>query len=277
MITPLVMPNEGRAQSRAHETHRPGEPEGQLMVYYASVLANSPAGLILPAGTRAFVGLDATYVPPLSRERRAVQADKPETTNLARGYPRLRGLVAFGPLTADAAWVPAVPVFGVRASIIGLAVSGVAASWRAVRFSPRVSALVGRVEGPFTCNAATASDEGQSLEVYYANVCHGNDSRDRFEPQRIALELGASTTRGRITPYVMAGMRHERATFDIGVIRADGSRDPDHPILDTRITKGYGATGATWAIGGRAVVSGELFYAPGTVLTARAAAGVRVR
>ena len=274
---PSLLPNEVGAQVRARERHRPGEPEGQLMVYYASVLANSPAGLLPPAGTRALAGIEASYVPALSRARRTVQADKPEATNLARAFPRARAIALVKGTALDFSWVPGVPVAGVRANVVGLAASRTIATWQGIHFTPRLSGLTGRVEGSFTCNARTARDEGMALEVYYANVCHGNDSRDRFEPTRGAAELVASRlVRGRIDSYIMAGVRHERARFDIGVIRADGSRDPDHPILETRVTKGYGAAGATWSFGARAIASGEVFYTPGTLVTARVFAGVRL-
>jgi hypothetical protein len=41
------------------------------------------------------------------------------------------------------------------------------------------------------------------------------------------------------------------------------------------LTRGYGFLGATWSGSGRGAVSGELFYAPGSLLTLRVQASLR--
>ena len=70
--------------------------------------------------------------------------------------------------------------------------------------------------------------------------------------------------------------RGERTRFDIGVIRDDGSRDLDNPILEVKTTRAYGTAGASWVGLPRTRLSGELFYAPGSVFTVRASAGVHL-
>jgi len=60
------------------------------------------------------------------------------------------------------------------------------------------------------------------------------------------------------------------------VIRDDGSRDLDNPILEVKTTRAYGTAGASWLALPRTRLSGELFYAPGSVFTVRAFAGVHL-
>jgi hypothetical protein len=81
---------------------------------------------------------------------------------------------------------------------------------------------------------------------------------------------------GRWEPYVSAGARGERTRFDVGVIRPDGSRDPDNPVLEVKTARPYGAAGASWVGVPRTRLAAELYYAPGSVLTVRALAGVHV-
>ena len=143
---------------------------------------------------------------------------------------------------------------------------------------PRASFLAGRVEGPITCNRETADEGDAALATYFSFVCYNNDSRDHFEPRHVSGELLVARTAasGRWQPYVSAGARAERTRFDIGVIRSDGSRDPDEPILEVRATRAYGTAGASWLGFPRTRLAAELYYAPGSALTARVLAGIRV-
>ena len=49
---------------------------------------------------------------------------------------------------------------------------------------------------------------------------------------------------------------------------SDGSRDPDHPVLVMRSVRPFLTGGATWRTG-RAAAGGEVYYAPGSLITAR--------
>jgi hypothetical protein len=143
---------------------------------------------------------------------------------------------------------------------------------------PRAAFLAGRVEGPITCNRETADEGGRDLAVYYAAVCYGNDSRDFFEPRHASGELliARVSPGGRLQPYAALGVRTERTRFDVGVIRRDGTRDFDQPILEVKTTRGYGTLGASWFGLPRTRLAGELYYAPGSVFTVRGLAGVRL-
>jgi hypothetical protein len=248
------------------------------MLYYSSTIAFSPLGA--PLGRRRVeAAVELSYLPRLSAAQRTTGSDKPESTNLAPVFARPRVAARLpGAVALEMSWIPPVRVFDVKANLVAGALTRTFGNAEGVRVVPRVSFLEGRVEGPITCNRDTASSGGLALATYYALVCYGNDSRDFFEPRHVAGELLVTRTfaRGRFEPYVSAGARGERTRFDVGVIRSDGSRDPDNPVLEARATRGYGTAGASWLGARRTRIAAELYYAPGSAVTVRALAGLRV-
>ena len=294
LIASAIAPGDVRAQAREqvreHRSYGSGDPEAKLMLYYSSALAFSPLGAPLALGGDAAMGrvastrsrveaaVELSYVPPLSEAQRTATGDKPQATNLAPLFARPRLAVRLpGNVALEASWIPPVRVFDVKANVVSGALARPFASGR-LAFVPRVSFLAGQVEGPITCNAETAREEGADLQVYYAFVCHGNDSEDRFEPLHVGGELlvaPASWAR-RWRPYVGVGARYESTEFDIGVIRGDGTRDPDHPVLEVSTTRAFGTAGVSWEGLARTRFAAELYYAPGSVFTVRALGGIRV-
>lgn len=276
------------AQRREQKRYATSSPEGKLMLYYSSAIAFSSLG-VPPGAERASsaalggsgassgeAAIELSYLPPLSAEQRTAGSDKPESTNLAPMFvrPRLRVGLPAG-LGLEVSWIPPVRVFDVKANLVAGALSRsftLSSAWRVV---PRVSFLAGEVEGSITCNRETASEGGTALGVYYSFVCYGNDSRDYFEPRHVSAELVLAHVAGaRWRPYLSAGARAERTRFDVGVIRPDGTRDRDQPVLHVHATRGFGAVGASWLGLPRTRIAGEVYYAPGSVVTARALAGI---
>jgi hypothetical protein len=283
-----------RAEGQGREQRRfgPGAPEAKLMLYYSSTLAFSALGALsvtaresaMDVGAsrrmaRAEASVELSYIPPLSAKQRTTGLDKPESTNLAPLFvrPRLAVRLPAG-IGLEASWIPPVRVFDVRANLIAGAVSRSFAPTPRTRITPRASFLSGRVEGAITCNRETARNRGSALATYFAFVCHGNNSRDFFEPGHVSAELLVSRlfASGRWEPYLSAGARGERTRFDIGVIRPDGSRDRDNPVLEVRSTRGYGTAGTSWRSARGTRFATELYYAPGSALTVRALAGMRL-
>jgi len=262
------------------------------MLYYSSTVAFSPLGVPFGADrpaapavasdrapSRIEAALELSYLPPLSSEQRTVGTDKPESTNLAPVFVRPRvGARLPGGLGLELSWIPPLRVFDVKANLLGGALSRSFSTSLGVDLVPRASFLTGRVEGPITCNSETATSGSASLATYFTYVCYGNDSEDFFEPRHVSGEILVSRTSAnrRWQPYASAGARWERTRFDIGVIRDDGSRDPDEPILEVKATRGYGTIGASWFGVRRTRLATELYYAPGSALTVRALAGVHL-
>jgi hypothetical protein len=258
------------------ETHRATEPEGRLLAYYSATMAFSPLGE-LAARTRWTFAVEATYIPKLNENQRRASIDKPETTNLAPVLPRPR-LTVRAPLgfVIEGSWVPPVRVADATLNLFGAAVSRTVATWRGIDVTPRLSAVTGRARGAITCSKDATETGEVDLAVYYANVCHGNDSDDWFEPRQLAGEVVLSrpfaTTRG--SAYVAAGGRIDRTRLDIGVQRDDGTRDTDHPIVKLRDTRPHVAAGARWSIRSGVHTAAEWFYAPGSISTLRLLVGL---
>jgi len=283
IATHIATPLSVEAQERELEKYGAGSPEAKLLLYYSSGVAFSPLGVSHAVGAwgggadRRFEGaLEVSYLPPLSAEQRTVGTDKPEATNLAPVFARPRVAARLGSTIVELSWIPPFRVFDVKANLFAGAVSWSVAAGSAARIVPRVSFLTGRVEGPITCNSETAADGGPDLATYYATVCYGNDSEDYFEPRHLSGEviLTRSSGAARWYPYASVGARTERTRFDVGVITSDGGRDQDQPILEVKTTRAYGTVGATWFGLPRTRLTGELYYAPGSVFTVRGLAGV---
>ncbi len=257
------------------QTHRAREPEGRLIAFYSAAMTFSPLGR-LPNDARISLGVETTWLPHLSVAQRRPGIDKPESTNLAPILPRPRiALRLPARVVAEGSWVPPVPVDDARANIISGALSRSFAMAPGIEVTPRISGVVGRVRGAITCNARTARGGGPPLAVYYLNVCHDHDSDDWFEPRQVAGELLVSRNvpQLRTELYALGGVRIDRSRFDIGVIRSDGSRDPDHPILRLRDTRPHMSAGARWRLTNSVATAGEFFYAPGSLATVRLFSG----
>ncbi len=268
----LALPAGLTAQPREVQHHRLDDPEGRLMGFYAAALAFSAVG---PAAAEERwtlgIGLELGYIPRLSREQRTAGLDKPESSNLSPVVPRPRvSLSAPGGVRIEASWVPPVPVFDARANLYGLALSKTMFGYMGMSFTPRLAASGGRARGAITCNADLLRGS-PSEALYYGAICHSRESDDHLEPRQLSGELLVSrpVRAWGLTPFVGVGARRDDVRFDIGVKRADGSRDTDHPILRMRTTRPFLVAGASWNGGGRTSAGGELFHAPGSLLTVR--------
>jgi hypothetical protein len=260
------------AQSRTLERHDFSDPEGKLLAFYSAAMAFSPAG-IAPDESRLSFMLEVSHVPYLDKAQRRPSIDKPESTNLAPFFPRPRVSVRLGSWRAEVSWIPPMRVFDVKANLGSVAVMGPAARVGAFSLAPRAWATFGRVQGAMTCSTSEMLGNGPDLELYYATVCHGQESDDWFEPRMLGGEFVASRSFGadRARAYALLGARLDRTRFDIGVLTFAGERDQDHPILELRAFRPHGAVGASWRVRRGVYAGGELFYAPGSLLTGRVA------
>jgi len=271
------------AQAREVQRHGFDSAEGRLLGFYTASLLFTPLAVAGPGpAPRLALGVELGYVPRLTERQRAIGTDKPENTNLAPVFPRPRVAVALaGGAVIEASWLPPVKVFGVTANLVNAALSGPLGGVGPVALRGRLSAPWGTVRGSITCSAEVADGGSPDLRLYYAQICYGNDSADDFRPRHLAAELVASGARARTlaggtwAPWAALGARREWSEFDVGVVRADGSRDPDQPILRLRGTRAHGSLGAAWTGPRGASLAAELLYAPASLATARVYAGVR--
>lgn len=246
------------------------------MAYYSAALAFSPvAAPRIMAPWTLTLGLEASYLPALSEAQRSAGFSKTEHTNLVPVVPRPRLALSLPKgFALEASWIPPIEAFGVTADLLSGSVSR---SFVAGGFvlTPRVAGTTGSVRAPITCNN-DFRDRSAGDELFFLHVCHGMESEDRFEPMGISGELVASRSMrgGALSPYLGVGVLREHDRFEVGVRYSDVSIDPNHPILEMDLTRAYGFLGATWSGPRRSAISGELFYAPGSLLTARFQASV---
>lgn len=260
------------ADSRVIQHYEWDSAEGRIMAYYAAALAYSPLGVTTAPASRTRVGLELSYLPPLSRELRTESGSKTESTNLAPLLPRPRVIVGLpGALRLEASWVPPVKAFGVTANLLGIAVSRAIAPAFGAEISARIAGFAGTAKGAITCNDELTR-RGSDDSTYFSAVCHGRESEDEFRPRSLSTELIATWEAGdrRFVPYAGLGAGLEHTRFTVGVRQQDGTPDSSHPILDLHLVRGYGFAGGSWALSRGMSLIGEMFYAPGSVFTGRA-------
>lgn len=280
VIAALVLSPAMLGAQRDVQRHEFDSPEGRLLGFYSAALAFTSGGP--PASARPWgidIGVEATYLPPLSREQRTAGSDKPQSSNLAPAFPRPRiSIVLPGSLHFQASWIPPLRVFDAKANLFSAGISRRMAGAAGFDITPRLAFTTGRIEGAITCNGELSSGS-QDQRVYYSAICFGRESEDHFEPTHLTGEVMASQTTagGRFVPYGSLGVRHERTRFDIGVIRDDGTREQDHPILTMRTTRPFATGGVQWRPHHRFTTGAEVYYAPGSLLTARVLGTLHVR
>lgn len=274
----------GGASAQTRRTLDRNDPEALLMGYYAAVLQFTPVGLPDSAG-RLEIGGAASFIPTISQSDRTAGfgGTKVENTNLCPVYPRLTASKFFGRTGVELGYTPPVAVCGAKASVIALALGRrfrLGQTWDGYA---RLSGMTGHIDASTTCNAGAVAD---TLD----ETCFGGSvSQDRVAPVSVALEFDAAYQgwrRARLEPYFAVGVRHEQIKFDVNYTRdsaqslADGAAGhplpplTDHNRLQTSLTRVHMAVGMAWDVARRVRFAGELYYAPGALMTIRGRAAV---
>ncbi|HWO89667.1 MAG TPA: hypothetical protein VNL98_11015 [Gemmatimonadales bacterium] len=249
------------------------DPQAQVMGYFAAVMQLTPSGQVPMANA---VGGELTWIPELSDAERRVGfgGTKDENTNLCPVLPRLRGTIVRGVGAVEVGYVPPLEVCGVKANLLGVAISRRIALNRDFAILARVSALLGRLEAAITCGPEAVND---TLDL----TCFGGQvSNDRLSPASFALEAGiyhGHHRQPRLDMYALAGVRRERLQFDVNYTRTGFGSFPgldDHERFTTSLTRVHALAGAGYRLGGRLRVGAELYWAPGAVFTLRSSATI---
>jgi hypothetical protein len=268
----LIAASSALAQERRVDTLASGDPEAQVMGYYAAVMHFTPAGFPDRAA-RWEVGGEAAYLPSLSAEQQTVgfRGTKAENTNFCPVFPRLRAAAVRGDWALEAGYLPPLRVCGVKPHMVSAALSRRFRAGGAWDGALRGAVHYGVLNAPITCNEQAVADPTNA-------VCfQGQVSDDRFRPFTLALEAAAifgGLGRRRIEPYLLVGLRRDDPRLDVHFVNAQDSLDNAREQLESALIRAHVAAGASWAATGRLVLGGELYYAPGALLTARARAGL---
>jgi len=173
-------------------------------------------------------------------------------------------------------------VCGVKANVVAAALGyrfRLGAGWDG---HVRLSGLAGHLDASITCSAADTASATN-------NTCYlGSPSADRVAPLAFAADFAAAWQGLRlkhIEPYVSAGVRYERIDFDVNYTRTDAQAMTvlpqvvppldDHNRLRATLSRVQVAAGASWGVG-RLKLGGELFYAPGAMVTLRGRASFAI-
>lgn len=249
---------------------RPGPTsnEASLLAMKSVALAYSPAQApepLTPGALRVALEIswvprvdDATATPTICRPGKG-----PENANLLDLVPRPRALLGLpGGLVLDASWVPPVRVAGVRANLLGVALSRPIALGPAALLALRAHATFGSLRAAITCPDEALADADS--ECY-----QGTRSDDRFAPNifgaDLALALGAPGS--RLRPYAGAGYNRLRPRFTVNFTNRIGDTDRTRVVIDLDRAVVFG--GATWTTGTGVTVSGEVYAAPADAATVR--------
>ncbi|MFI5279940.1 MAG: hypothetical protein ACHQU1_05565 [Gemmatimonadales bacterium] len=255
------------------------DPEALLMGYYAAVMQFSPIGLADKDG-RLEIGVAGSIIPSLSLSDRLVGfgGTKPEDANKCPIFPRLVLAKGFGNVSVELGYTPPVSACDVKASIAS------AAALTRFPLSPewdgavRLSGVVGSLRSAITCSVSFTQDP-------LDQTCYGGTpSDDRVAPLSFSLDFIAAREgrqRSRLEPYFLLGFRYERVDFDANYTRTptQGGAVALPPLDDHERTRAtlagvQLAVGASWAAAERFHLAGELYYAPGALITLRGRASV---
>lgn len=244
----------------------PGSNEAKLLAMKSVALAYSPAQAPAPLRPGAVqVALELSWVPRVNDATATPTVCRPgkgpENANLLDLVPRPRLQAGLpGGLVLDASWTPPLRLAGVRASLLGVAVSRPVALGPAAVLSLRAHATVGTLNAPITCPDEALSDPG-------SECFRGTRSDDRYAPGIFGTDATIGFGTGRLRPYAGLGYTRLQPRFTVNFTNQFGDTDDTRVVVDLDRAVVFG--GVTWQSPGRLAVSGELYAAPSDAVTGR--------
>jgi hypothetical protein len=212
-------------------------------------------------------GLELTYIPRVSDATATPTICRPgkgaENTDLLIALPRPRiGMPLPLGLSLQASWVPPVRVNGVKANLFGISLEKVFGQVDGIVAAVRAHATFGSVRAPITC-----SDE--ELDDPTTECFGGTRSDDRLSPniRGVDVAIGGSLAGGQLRPYAGAGYNRLQPRFQVNFIDQGGVLDDRRVQVDLDRFVMFG--GATWQVGTRLGITGEVYAAPADAVTGR--------
>lgn len=212
-------------------------------------------------------GLELTYIPRVSDATATPTICRPgkgaENTDLLIALPRPRiGMPLPLGFNLQASWVPPVRVNGVKANLFGISLEKVFGQVDGIVAAVRAHATFGSVRAPITC-----SDE--ELDDPTTECFGGTPSDDRLSPniRGVDVAIGGSLAGGRLRPYGGAGYNRLQPRFQVNFIDQGGVLDDRRVQVDLDRFVVFG--GATWQVGTRLGITGEVYAAPADAVTGR--------
>ena len=225
----------------------PGAPPGE------------PSGLTLGLEAARVPGVDqATATPTICRPGKG-----PENTGVlpALARPRLSVPLPHG-LALEASWIPPVRVNGVKANLVGLALTENVGHRDGLAAAFRVHATFGSVHAPVTCDRDAIGDP--TSECFDGTV-----SDDRFSPNIMGADVsvGWAMVGGRLRPYLGTGYNRLEPRFQVNFTNQFGDTDRTRVAVNLDRVALFG--GAAWQLTDRLAITGEMYAAAGDAATGR--------
>lgn len=225
--------------------------EAQTFAILSAPLAFSGAG----GGSQGIgLGFEMTVIPmvpgTIATPTTCRPGKGPENTNPVVGFGRLRAGLAIGQWRIDAGWIPPVPINGVRSNLVGIGIARMFALGARWNVTPRLHALVGRVRGPFTCDA-------EALEEATSECFGGTVSNDRWDPNIMGIEAAVARRGGRVVPHLGLGWSSLWPRFQVDFTNSLGDVDRRRVEVDLQRVAAFG--GMTVAAGSLRI-TGEGYY-----------------
>lgn len=190
------------------------------------------------------IGLEAVSLPhvdtALSTPTTCRPGKGPENTNPVPGLLRPRIWLAFDAFVLEASWVPPVVLEGVKANLVGLAVSRPFAVGRGWLAAVRAHAVLGSLHAPVVCSEEALRDP--------ASECFGGTlSNDRWSPNVYGIEAVVATPPGPIRLHAGLGYSRLQSRFQVDFTNALGSRD--RRKVEVNLNRAAALGGITYRIG----------------------------
>jgi hypothetical protein len=225
----------------------PGAPPGELR------------GITVGLEAARVPGVDAaTATPSICRPGKG-----PENTDVlpALGRPRIAVPLMHG-LALEASWIPPIRVNGVKADLIGLALTESVGHRDGLAAAVRAHATFGSVYAPVTCDRDALADP-------ISECFDGTLSDDRYSPNIMGLDLsvGWAMAGGRLHPYLGSGYNHLEPRFQVNFTNQFGTTDRTRVAVNLDRVALFG--GAAWQLTDRLAITGEVYAAAADAATGR--------
>jgi hypothetical protein len=219
-----------------------------------------------PRSRTAFeIGFEASYLPTIDPATATPTICRPgkgaEHTDFLFAIPRPRVTVPLpGGLALQAAWVPPIRINGVRANLVGLSLDKVFALGDRIAAAVGAHTTLGSIHAPITCDRNALSDP-------VSECFRGTASDDKYSPNIYGADVTVGWGNGTIRPYLGGGYNRLQPRFQVNFTDQFGS--VDHTRVAVNLDRGVVFGGATWAMGERIDLTGEVYAAPADAVTAR--------
>lgn len=189
-----------------------------------------------------------------------------ENTHPIDGIVRPRLAVAWHGFVLEAAWIPPIPVNGVKANLVGLAIAHPFQLSRGWYLGVRAHGVLGSLHAPVTCDDAALRNP--------ASECYqGTRSDDSWQPGIFGAEAVVGAGTSSLRPHLGVGYSWLRPRFQVDFTNSAGSTDRTKVVVNLERVALFG--GITWSLK-RSSVTAEAYATPADAVAARLVVRTRV-